>query len=158
MLKISIHAKNMLFLRPIMLKIEALMSKNDTFMLTLGTFMLAFEGRFGSDIGQFLPYWDEKREHIAPLITCWLMRLTAFYNWHKHLHCILTSLGSLVCLAHHLNLLLLHTILAHLRILANAHLVTGTLLRSTITDMARYNVELLYHDWTKIGNVADCYS
>jgi len=33
MLKISIHAKNMLFLRPIMLKIEALMSKNDTFML-----------------------------------------------------------------------------------------------------------------------------
>ena len=74
------------------------------------------------------------------------MRLPAFYNWHKHLHCILTSLGSLVCLAHHLNLLLLHTILAHLRILANAHLVTGTLLRSTITDMARYNVELLYHD------------
>jgi len=86
------------------------------------------------------------------------MRLPAFYNWHKHLHCILTSLGSFVCLAHHLNLLLLHTILAHLRILANAHLVTGTLLRSTITDMARYNVELLYHDWTKIGNVADCYS
>jgi hypothetical protein len=43
MLKISIHAKNMLFLRPIMLKIEALMSKNDTFMLTLGTFMLALE-------------------------------------------------------------------------------------------------------------------
>ena len=40
MLKISIHAKNMLFLRPIMLKIEALMSKNDTFMLNLGTFML----------------------------------------------------------------------------------------------------------------------
>jgi hypothetical protein len=31
-------------------------------------------------------------------------------------------------------------------------------LRSTITDMARYNVELLYHDWTKISNVADCYS
>ena len=85
------------------------------------------------------------------------MRLTAFYNWHKHLHCILTSLGSFVCLAHHLNLLLLHTILAHLRILANAHLVTGTLLRSTITDMARYNVELLYHDWTKIGNVLEGY-
>ena len=40
MLKISIHAKNMLFLRPIMLKIEALMSKNDTFMLKMGTFML----------------------------------------------------------------------------------------------------------------------
>ena len=76
MLKISIHAKNMLFLRPIMLKIEALMSKNDTFMLTLRTFMLAFEGLFGSDIGQFLPYGDEKREHIAPLITCWLMAIT----------------------------------------------------------------------------------
>lgn len=86
------------------------------------------------------------------------MALPAFDDWHKHLHRILTSLGSLVCLAHHLNLLLLHPILAHLRILANAHLVTGTLLRSTITDMARYNVELLYHDWTKIGNVADCYS
>jgi len=40
MLKISIHAKNMLFLRPIMLKIEALMSKNDTFMLTLASYML----------------------------------------------------------------------------------------------------------------------
>jgi hypothetical protein len=52
MLKISIHAKNMLFLRPIMLKIEALMSKNDTFMLNLGTFMLAFEGRFGTKWGQ----------------------------------------------------------------------------------------------------------
>jgi hypothetical protein len=35
-----------------MLKIEALMSKNDTFMLTLGTFMLAFEGRFGAKRGQ----------------------------------------------------------------------------------------------------------
>ena len=51
MLKISIHAKNMLFLRPIMLKIEALMSKNDTFMLNLGTFMLAFESIIWSDIG-----------------------------------------------------------------------------------------------------------
>lgn len=52
MLKISIHAKNMLFLRPIMLKIEALMSKNDTFMLNLRTFMLAFEGQFGTKWGQ----------------------------------------------------------------------------------------------------------
>ena len=52
MLKISIHAKNMLFLMPIMLKIEALMSKNDNFMLNLGTFMLAFEGRFGTKWGQ----------------------------------------------------------------------------------------------------------
>ena len=40
MLKISIHAKNMLFLRSIMLKIEALMSKNDTFMLNLASYML----------------------------------------------------------------------------------------------------------------------
>jgi hypothetical protein len=52
MLKISIHAKNMLFLRPIMLKIEALMSKNDTFMLNLASYMLAFEGRFGTKWGQ----------------------------------------------------------------------------------------------------------
>ena len=43
MLKISIHAKNMLFLRPIMLKIEALMSKNDTFMLNLASYMLTLE-------------------------------------------------------------------------------------------------------------------
>ena len=97
-----------------------------------------------------LALWGRKKGHIAHFIMCRLMRLPAFYNWHKHLHCVLTSLGSSVCLAHHLNLLLLHTILAHLRILANAHLVTGTLLRSTITDMARYNVELLYHDTAKI--------
>lgn len=49
-----------------MLKIVALMSKNDTFMLKMGTFMLAFEGRFGSNIGQFLPYGDKKREQFAP--------------------------------------------------------------------------------------------
>lgn len=50
-----------------MLKIVALMSKNDTFMLKMGTFMLAFEGGFGSNIGQFLPYGDKKKGAICSL-------------------------------------------------------------------------------------------
>jgi hypothetical protein len=57
MLKISIHAKNMLFLRPIMLKIEALMSKNDTFMLTLGAFMLTLKSIIWSNCGVRHDLW-----------------------------------------------------------------------------------------------------
>jgi hypothetical protein len=79
------------------------------------------------------------------------MRLTALDDGHNDLHFILTLLGSFVSLTHHLDLLLLHSVLAHLRILANTHLITGTLLCNTITDMASYNVELLHV--SKIGNV-----
>lgn len=131
------------------------MSKNDTFMLTLETFMLAFERRFGSNIGQFLLYGDKKKGSDLLPFNVILIALPAFDDWHNdaHLILILTALGSLVSLTHHLNLLLLHAILAHLRILTNAHLVTGTLLRVAITNMTRHNVKLLYHDWTKIGNV-----
>ena len=57
MLKISIHAKNMLFLRPIMLKIEALMSKNDNFMLNLRTFMLTLKSIIWSNCGVRHDLW-----------------------------------------------------------------------------------------------------
>ena len=57
MLKISIHAKNMLFLRSIMLKIEALMSKNDNFMLNLRAFMLTLKSIIWSNYGVRHDLW-----------------------------------------------------------------------------------------------------
>jgi hypothetical protein len=82
----------------------------------------------------------------------WKMRLTALDDGHNDAHFVLALLGSFVSLTHHLNLLLLHSVLAHLRILANTHLITWALLCNTITDMAGYNVELLHT--SKIGNVS----
>ena len=61
MLKISIHAKNMLFLRPIMLKIEALMSKNDNFMLKFRTFMLTLESIIDPKTTTLSGYINNKR-------------------------------------------------------------------------------------------------
>ena len=99
-----------------------------------------------------LTLWGQKKgSNLPPFHVNWI-RLTAFDDWHNNAYLILhfTLLGSLVRLTHHLNLLLLHPILAHLRILANAHLITGTLLRDAITYMASHNVKLLHA--SKIGN------
>jgi len=94
----------------------------------------------------------KKGSNLPPFHVNWMV-LPALDDWHNDakLILVLTLLGSLVSLTHHLNLLLLHPILAHLRILANAHLITGTLLRDAITYMASHNVKLLHA--SKIGNV-----
>lgn len=155
MLKICNYVENGLLDPPIMLKILVIMSKNDGFMLKIGRIMLKLEALCTPKITKMPVHINTEGGTWPPFKLTLIDGLATADQWHNHANLILTFalLGSLVSLTHHLNLLLLHPILAHLRILADAHLVTRTLLRSTITDMARYNIKFLYHDRTKISNV-----